>query len=360
MFVDAARTNGARARGRVGDADPLQAIADALPIFPADRDRDRGQAGALGRRADDLVSRARSRFALPIVRAEESLPRLRNARSNPVTAVGIDAGATVSLAHERSNHAKGSHEEVHSIHELRAVRPARPALSAVAVAAAVAAAAGIAASPAHDAKPREAKFKHPQLEHGVLAIEGTNKSDKVALRLRAATRRFCRSTSVTTDRPNSASKPENRDDRRQRGTGDDLVRIDESNGVFTDPSRQRSTEETETTTGRRSRERRTLLGGDGNDSIDGSSGSDMALLGAGDDTFVWDPGDGSDIVEGQDGTDTMLFNGANVEREDRPVGEREPAAAVPRRRQRSRWTPPAWSRSTSTPSAAPTRSRSTT
>ncbi len=35
-------------------------------------------------------------------------------------------------------------------------------------------------------------------------------------------------------------------------------------------------------------------------------------MGAGDDTFVWDPGDGSDIVEGQDGNDTMLFNGANV------------------------------------------------
>src|SRR5439155_894113 len=41
-------------------------------------------------------------------------------------------------------------------------------------------------------------------------------------------------------------------------------------------------------------------------------GNDLALLGAGDDTFVWDPGDGSDIVEGQGGTDTMLFNGANV------------------------------------------------
>ena len=38
----------------------------------------------------------------------------------------------------------------------------------------------------------------------------------------------------------------------------------------------------------------------------------MAFLGAGDDTFVWNPGDGSDTVEGQDGTDTMLFNGANV------------------------------------------------
>jgi len=33
-------------------------------------------------------------------------------------------------------------------------------------------------------------------------------------------------------------------------------------------------------------------------------------MGAGDDTFVWDPGDGSDIVEGQDGSDTMRFNGA--------------------------------------------------
>ena len=38
----------------------------------------------------------------------------------------------------------------------------------------------------------------------------------------------------------------------------------------------------------------------------------MALLGAGNDTFVWNPGDGSDTVEGQDGTDTLVFNGSNV------------------------------------------------
>ena len=44
--------------------------------------------------------------------------------------------------------------------------------------------------------------------------------------------------------------------------------------------------------------------------IDGNKGNDVAYLGAGDDTFVWDPGDGSDIVEGQAGRDTMLFNGA--------------------------------------------------
>jgi Ca2+-binding RTX toxin-like protein len=55
-----------------------------------------------------------------------------------------------------------------------------------------------------------------------------------------------------------------------------------------------------------------LLGGDGNDFADGQQGNDVALLGAGDDTFQWDPGDGSDVVEGQDGTDAMAFNGSNT------------------------------------------------
>ena len=55
-----------------------------------------------------------------------------------------------------------------------------------------------------------------------------------------------------------------------------------------------------------------LLGGDGNDFVDGNQGNDTAILGAGDDTFQWDPGDGSDIVEGQAGADRMLFNGANL------------------------------------------------
>ena len=55
-----------------------------------------------------------------------------------------------------------------------------------------------------------------------------------------------------------------------------------------------------------------LLGGDGNDLVDGNQGNDIAFLGAGDDSFQWDPGDGSDVVEGQDGTDTMPFNGANI------------------------------------------------
>jgi Ca2+-binding RTX toxin-like protein len=55
-----------------------------------------------------------------------------------------------------------------------------------------------------------------------------------------------------------------------------------------------------------------LLGGDGNDFADGNQGNDVALLGAGDDTFQWDPGDGSDTIEGQSGSDAMVFNGSNA------------------------------------------------
>jgi Ca2+-binding RTX toxin-like protein len=55
-----------------------------------------------------------------------------------------------------------------------------------------------------------------------------------------------------------------------------------------------------------------LLGSDGNDFVDGQQGNDVAFLGAGDDTFQWDPGDGSDTVEGQAGLDTLLFNGSGA------------------------------------------------
>ena len=55
-----------------------------------------------------------------------------------------------------------------------------------------------------------------------------------------------------------------------------------------------------------------LLGGDGDDAVDGNRGDDTGFLGAGNDSFRWDPGDGSDIVEGQADTDTLLFNGAGV------------------------------------------------
>ncbi|HEY9182615.1 MAG TPA: calcium-binding protein, partial [Gammaproteobacteria bacterium] len=51
------------------------------------------------------------------------------------------------------------------------------------------------------------------------------------------------------------------------------------------------------------------------DFFNGGDGTDFAFMGAGDDTFVWNPGDDNDTLEGQAGFDTLLFNGANVAEE---------------------------------------------
>ncbi len=96
------------------------------------------------------------------------------------------------------------------------------------------------------------------------------------------------------------------------GGGADVVRIDQTNGVFTD------TEITtlgggsgnDTLTGGSFAE--TFVGGSGTDFIDGNQADDLALMGTGADRFNWDPGDGNDTLEGQGGIDTMRFNGANI------------------------------------------------
>jgi nucleotide-binding universal stress UspA family protein len=73
-FVGLLERHSAHVEGRVGDADPLQAIADGLATFPADEIVIAAQRERSTRPADDLVSRARDRFALPVLRAEEPLP----------------------------------------------------------------------------------------------------------------------------------------------------------------------------------------------------------------------------------------------------------------------------------------------
>jgi hypothetical protein len=52
--------------GRIGDADPLQAIADALTTFPADEIVISAQPERSIEQVDALVSRVGERFALPI------------------------------------------------------------------------------------------------------------------------------------------------------------------------------------------------------------------------------------------------------------------------------------------------------
>src|SRR6266498_1910093 len=204
--------------------------------------------------------------------------------------------------------------------ERRMMRPVRLAVSAVAVALALAGATGIVtgqgnAAPANKASnpPGQSKFKHPKLKHGVLTIKGSNQSDEIALRLQTGDPNTLQ-VDVGDDGSADFSFERNRVAKISvdARAGDDQVRVDESNGVFTDtiPTTIDGGDGNDDLAGGSGAE--TLFGGDGNDSIDGNRGNDIAFLGADDDTFVWDPGDGSDIVEGQDGTDTLLFNGANI------------------------------------------------
>ena len=202
-------------------------------------------------------------------------------------------------------------------------RPVWLSASAIALAAAVAGAAGIAAGPVNAAPARHAgkashahkadKFKHPKLKHGVLTIEGTDASDTIALRLQAGDPGVLQVDVGDDGSPDfSFRRAEVTSIAVDAAAGDDFVRIDDSNGAFTDtiPTTIDGGAGNDTIAGGKGAE--TLLGGDGNDTIDGKGGNDLAILGAGDDTFVWDPGDGSDTIEGQEGTDTMIFNGANV------------------------------------------------
>ena len=69
-LVDRLRPVAAHVEGRLGDADPLLATADALATFAADEIV--VAAGAEYSTGRALVARARERFALPVLRARDS------------------------------------------------------------------------------------------------------------------------------------------------------------------------------------------------------------------------------------------------------------------------------------------------
>jgi Ca2+-binding RTX toxin-like protein len=150
------------------------------------------------------------------------------------------------------------------------------------------------------------------VQHGTLQITGDHASDRLALRLAAGDPNTLQ---VDVGDDGTADFSFNRRTftaiHVQGGAGNDQIRIDQSNGAFTD--------EAVTLDGGSGND--TLIGGDGadvliggsgDDQVTGGRGSDQAFLGSGQDTFTWNPGDGSDTVEGQDGHDAMQFNGANV------------------------------------------------
>jgi Ca2+-binding RTX toxin-like protein len=150
-----------------------------------------------------------------------------------------------------------------------------------------------------------------KVAHGVLRVNGTDASDRIALRLQAGQPGVLQ---VDFGDDGSADVSVQRSDVHaiavNAGDGSDRVRMDESNGVFTVgiPTTIGGGDGDDTLAGGAGAE--TFRGGDGDDTDDGNGGADLGLMGDGDDTFVWDPGDGSDAIEGQDGFDRMVFNGA--------------------------------------------------
>ena len=205
---------------------------------------------------------------------------------------------------------------------LKDSRAVRLAASAVAAAALIAGATGVAAGQGNAAPPSNADNapskntgpEHAKLKHGLLKVKGTRASDAIALRLKAGdpgTLQVDFGDNGSADF--SFARNEIAKIAVDARAGNDRVRIDDSNGAFTDaiPTAIDGGDGNDTIAGGKGSE--LLLGGDGTDSIDGNGGNDLALLGASDDTFVWDPGDGSDTIEGGDGfADTLVFNGANA------------------------------------------------
>jgi RTX calcium-binding nonapeptide repeat (4 copies) len=198
---------------------------------------------------------------------------------------------------------------------LKAARAALLAASAIAVSgtAGVVAARGDAAPAKPSSPPTRTKVEHPKVKHGVLSINGTQANDNIAVRLQAGDPGVLQ-VDVGEDGSSDFSFKRDRIDAISIDAreGDDLVRIDDANGAFTDtiPTTIGGGDGNDVLLGGAGNE--TFLGGDGNETVDGNGGNDAASLGAGDDTFVWDPGDGSDTIEGEAGNDTMLFNGANA------------------------------------------------
>jgi len=155
-----------------------------------------------------------------------------------------------------------------------------------------------------------------EIENGTLNVDGGNRANAVALRLKAGD-----ATRIQVDVGDNGSpdfsfaRGEVHAISVRMGNGRDSVRIDDANGAFTDsiPTTIAGGNGDDSLQGGQlqvAAENESFSGGNGDDTVDGGKGNDRVDLGRGDDTFRWDNGEGSDAIEGQSGTDTMLFNGA--------------------------------------------------
>ena len=183
-------------------------------------------------------------------------------------------------------------------------------LTALVTVLAIVAAAALLVTPGGTAQVAASQNVDARIAGHVLKIKGTKDDDKLALRLNA---RDANTLEVAVGDDGTADFSFDRalftEIKVNARQGNDFIRVDEVNGPIVEPTSFLGGNGNDTILGGSAIE--TINGGDGDDFIDGNRGNDVAFMGAGDDTFRWDPGDGSDVVEGQDGSDTLLFNGSN-------------------------------------------------
>ena len=173
------------------------------------------------------------------------------------------------------------------------------------------AAAALAASLALTADRADAAVT-PVVKDRTLLVTGDAASEKLTLRV-PTTAPTTVQIDVGSDGSAEFTFPRSQFDlvRVRAGDGADLVRVEDAavRGAPTLPVTLDGQGGADTLLGGRGAD--TLLGGDGEDTVDGNGGSDSALLGAGNDQFVWDARDGNDAVEGGEGFDTVGFTGTD-------------------------------------------------
>jgi Ca2+-binding RTX toxin-like protein len=151
-----------------------------------------------------------------------------------------------------------------------------------------------------------------KVSQGVLTITGDSASDKLALRLKPGVPNILQ-VDVGADGSANFSFDRSTFDKVivHAGGGDDIVRIAEGNGAFTDTEKTAILGDGSADTLVGGSFAESLQGGDGADTIDGNPGNDAITLGASNDFVVWNPEDGVDAISAGDGFDRIRVNGSD-------------------------------------------------
>ncbi len=162
------------------------------------------------------------------------------------------------------------------------------------------------------------------VHNGTLEINGDRASDKLALRLAPGDPNTLQVDVGDDGTPDfSFNRSTFTAIHVQGGAGNDEIRIDQSNGTFTDEAvTLDGGSGNDTLIGGDGAD--TLIGGSGDDQVTGGRGNDTAFLGSGQDTFTWEPGRWQRHRRGPGGPGRHAVQRRQCERADVGVSQRQP------------------------------------